>query len=56
MSKRWGRNVWRFLESCLAELVWLDPTLAAFRLSTEPAPAPVLRVHRPAPVQEHRVA
>ena len=51
MVKSWERNMWRYLEPWLAELVWLDPTVAAARLSPEPPPPPVLQLHRFGPFE-----
>lgn len=63
MLKRWGRNVWRYVEPWLAQLVWLDPAAAAVCLSPEPPPPPVMRLHRFGPSasllesrEEHSVA
>ena len=56
MLRRWGRNVWRFLEPWLAEMVWLDPAAAAVCLNPERPQPPVLRLRRVEPRKEHSVA
>lgn len=56
MRKSWGRNVWRNVEPWLAQLVWLDPALAAACLIPEPPQPPVLRLRRLVPRREHSVA
>lgn len=47
MLKRWGRNVWRYAEPWLAQLVWLDPSVAAAHWRREPAPPLRWPVRRP---------
>ena len=43
MLNRWVRIAWRYLEPSLAQLVWLDPSIAAACWSAEP---PALSVSR----------
>ena len=49
MLKRWGRNVWRYLEPRTVHLVWLDPAIAAACWSPEPQRSPGRALDQPRP-------
>ena len=51
MLNRWGRNVWRYLEPSLVQLVWLDPGAAAAYMSSELPPTSVVPPRRAWPFE-----